>query len=269
MNEHLSGPTLSHVAIRVSDMDRSLWLYRDRLGFESHSTVTVTEAPSFREVGLTDARMVIWFLDGFGIRLELQTVTAQNGQTVPPSLSAPGFRHLAYHVDDLVDTLQLIEAAGGSVRPGTMQGSGRDGAAFASDPDGQRIELIAGDGGGLPPSTPVAPGPRSQPPLVSELLGITLLASDLQRSTEFYVDALGWRLVGESDTSRELAMGDARVILEAAAGRPAGFWQFTLVADRPGELIEAVTSAGGSTTEQHVAIDADGVRLDLASRREP
>ena len=53
----------SHIAIRVSDLDKALAFYRDDLGFRDLSKLVVADTPSFRQAGLDDAEMVAWFLE--------------------------------------------------------------------------------------------------------------------------------------------------------------------------------------------------------------
>ena len=134
----------SHIAIRVSDLDKALACYRDTFGFRDRSLLVVTDTPSFREAGLDDAEMVAHFLHRDGTVIELQVVRSRAGHPLPPQFDDLGYHHLAFRVDGVEATANAMAAAGGEVDWPTLTANDDVGgsAIFGADPDGQRLELL-------------------------------------------------------------------------------------------------------------------------------
>lgn len=120
---------LNHVAIAVSDLERSIPFYRDLLG------LVLLPRPAFSFPGA-------WFR--LGTRQELHLI-ADEGRTVADGTPREG--HFAIYVADLAvvaERLRAVEVAfyGPGPRPDGAQ------QIFVSDPDGNVIEFCAN----LPPA---------------------------------------------------------------------------------------------------------------------
>lgn len=209
----------SHVAIRVTDLDAALACYRDRLGFRDRSLLVVTDTPSFREAGLTDAEMVAHFLHRDGTVIELQVVRSRSGQPVPAHLSLLGYRHVAFRVNGVEATARAMADAGGSVDWAThTSNDGVGGSAiFGADPDGQRVELLQLAGG---PTQPVGDALADHGPggdgSVERFDHVALGVRDLDRSVAFYTGALGAVCESRDEHRAMIRAFDTRLALELA-----------------------------------------------------
>ncbi len=209
----------SHIAVRVRDLDASLAFYRDRLGFRDRSLLVVSDTPSFREAGLTDAEMVAHFLHRDGTVIELQVVRSRSGQPIPPHLSLLGYRHLAFRVDGVNATAEAMAAAGGSVDRTTLTtNDGVGGSAiFGADPDGQRLELLQLAGG---PTQPVGDALDDHGPAgdgtVDRFDHVAVGVRDLARSIDFLTTALGATCELTTPAHAVLRVFETRIALEAA-----------------------------------------------------
>lgn len=107
---------LHHVAINVTDLDRSIAFYTDVLGF----AVLPREG-----IAVPGA----WLDVGSGRQIHLV------GGTVPDDVG----QHVAFVVDDLDNTVAELTAAGLTVKGPVVIGPRRQ--AFLFDPDGNRLEI--------------------------------------------------------------------------------------------------------------------------------
>jgi glyoxylase I family protein len=107
---------LHHVAINVTDLDRSIAFYTDVLGF----SVLPREG-----IAVPGA----WLDVGSGRQIHLV------GGTVPDDVG----QHVAFVVDDLDTTVAELTAAGQTVKGPVVIGPRRQ--AFLFDPDGNRLEI--------------------------------------------------------------------------------------------------------------------------------
>jgi catechol 2,3-dioxygenase-like lactoylglutathione lyase family enzyme len=197
----------SHIAIRVSDLDRSLACYRDALGFEDHSLLVVADTPSFREAGLDDAEMVAHFLRRDGTVVELQIVRSASGRPMPDVLGAAGYHHLAFRVEGVEETARTVVAAGGHIDWPTLTTHDEVGgsAIFGADPDGQRLEFLQLRGGPRQPvGDPLVPQHDGGDGSVTSFDHVVLGVRDLARSVAFYSGCM-------SATVEERSGGDAMV----------------------------------------------------------
>lgn len=117
-----------HVAIICSDYRRSREFYVDKLGFEV-----------VREVWREDRQDYLTMLRSGEVVLELFTKpTAPQRPTQPEAL---GLRHLAFQVENVVETAAWLNSRGietEPIRTDTING-GR--MTFFKDPDGLPLEL--------------------------------------------------------------------------------------------------------------------------------
>jgi catechol 2,3-dioxygenase-like lactoylglutathione lyase family enzyme len=73
----------SHIALRVTDLARSLRFYRDGLGFREVSRIEVEGGPTALLLDAPDAALSAIFLERDGTTLELQTLSLPDGRELP------------------------------------------------------------------------------------------------------------------------------------------------------------------------------------------
>lgn len=137
-----------HFGIAVSDLEASVAFYRDVLGM-SETMRLETDPESFGELlGVDRATAEIAFLEGGGMRLELEShaeaETTVAEETTPNDVGVP---HICLAVDDIqavyeehAETVDFVSP------PGTATDSGAE-IVYLRDPDRNLIELIE-----LPPA---------------------------------------------------------------------------------------------------------------------
>ena len=148
---------LTHVGICVSDLERSLVFYRDRLGFAPEHELEVEGEPTDTLLRLRGTKLKAVYLTRDGVRIELLHFAS------PPApahraraMNEVGLTHLSFRVADLDAVVAALRAAGERVLDDTLLRFPDFGSAacFVVDPDGQLIELVQA------PGEPAAP-PRS------------------------------------------------------------------------------------------------------------
>lgn len=138
----------SHVAMCVSDMNRSLRFYCDVLGFERRETYDFHNEPRHLMEIDAELRFTSQFLKLDGMRLEL--FCFESPATIDPGPRSPmhtlGFTHLAVRVGDLEEAMQCVIAYGGQILESTRTKMSMPGydceMVYCLDPDGRRIELL-------------------------------------------------------------------------------------------------------------------------------
>jgi len=147
---------LSHIGICVSDLEASIRLYCDGLGFREIHRLKVAGKAAEQLLQLEDLALTAVYLERDGVRIELLHYPSPGhvGEATPRPMNALGLTHLSLRVDDLEGTLGALRAAGAVVLEPTQMFNPEygAGAAFVTDPDGTRIELVQapGDPAGLP-----------------------------------------------------------------------------------------------------------------------
>jgi catechol 2,3-dioxygenase-like lactoylglutathione lyase family enzyme len=137
---------VSHLGVCVSDLEAALRFYRDALGFEVASELTVKGEPSETLLRLSDVELRAVYLRRDGVTLELLHYASpgHTGDGTPRAMNALGLTHLSLRVDDLAALEADLAARGFQVLRDTRidEPSLRARAVFVTDPDGTLIELV-------------------------------------------------------------------------------------------------------------------------------
>jgi lactoylglutathione lyase len=119
---------VTHVALRVRDIDRSLAFYVGKLGFSEMLRLERDGRLWLVYLRITDEQYLELFPDGEGERAAAAT--------------AVGYNHMCLAVPDIDVTLRELEAAGIPLYRPKMMGADGNWQAWIEDPDGHRIELM-------------------------------------------------------------------------------------------------------------------------------
>ena len=120
--------SVHHIAIIVSDHDRALDFYVNKLGFSVIRDCFRQERSDWK----TDLA-----LDG----LELEIFTRENPPKRPSYPEACGLRHLAFRVADIEAAVAELAEKGISCEPIRMDPYTQKRMTFFADPDGLPLEL--------------------------------------------------------------------------------------------------------------------------------
>jgi catechol 2,3-dioxygenase-like lactoylglutathione lyase family enzyme len=153
MNATIVGT--NHTSFTVSDLDRSIALFRDGLGFEVTSKAPRDPRLVSAITGVPGADVVIAYVRGPGHSLELIQYRGPDGRAaVRPRPCDTGFAHVAFNVLDVDAALAAVKPHG--VEPiappvAIDQGpnTGRR-VVYTRDPDGICIEFIEVAGSATP-----------------------------------------------------------------------------------------------------------------------
>ena len=116
-----------HTRFRVSDMDKSIYFYRDILGMK-----VVEQKTSPR-----GSKLVFLKFPDMDCELELCSFPDSGNIEVPEDLV-----HLAFEVDDLEGCIERLTVAGVLITEGPIESSNGTRFIFTEDPDKYEIELI-------------------------------------------------------------------------------------------------------------------------------
>jgi lactoylglutathione lyase len=120
---------IGHVAIKVTDLDRSLAYYVGKLGFAEMLRLKKDDGSVWLVyLRITDAQFLEVFPD------------AENDRA--PGWNANGLNHVCLTVDDLDEVLTDVAAAGLELLLPLKTAVDRNRQAWLEDPDGNRIELM-------------------------------------------------------------------------------------------------------------------------------
>lgn len=140
---------LHHVGLSVSDLERSVWFYRDLLGLSVRERDEIKGGQFEILTGVVGPHVRIADLDfGNGRTLELTQYLAPTGSSVSLRPMDAGHVHVGIEVDDIDLVYQRLVKAGIRLRsqPLTLEDAGPfwTGArvVHALDPDGLTVELV-------------------------------------------------------------------------------------------------------------------------------
>lgn len=119
---------IGHVAFVISDLERSLDFYCNKLGFRRafHLDREGTPSPWIVYIQIAPGHFIELFPGGSG----------ENAQRTI------GYNHFCLLVDDLLATLKALEARGLPVPGEPVRGLDNNLQYWLTDPDGNRIELM-------------------------------------------------------------------------------------------------------------------------------
>ncbi|WP_437506292.1 VOC family protein [Sorangium sp. So ce1099] len=224
--------TSAVVRYQVTDVDRAVRFYTERLGF----ALDLQAGAEFAAVSRGDLRLL---LSGPG---------SSGARPMPDGRAqvAGGWNRVVLYVDDLAAIIERLRAAGTPFRNDVERGTG--GAQIQiEDPDGNPIELHEASEG----STSAAAGPAATSAV------FRYQVADVDRAVSFYTERLGFTL--DLQAGAELAAvsrGDLRLLLSgpgSSGARPmpdgraqvAGGWnRVVLYVDDLAALIERLRAAG-------------------------
>ena len=116
-----------HTRFRVSDMDKSIYFYRDILGMK-----VVEQKTSPR-----GSKLVFLKFPDMDCELELCSFPDSGNVHVPEDLV-----HLAFEVEDLERCIERLKVAGVLITEGPIESSNGTRFIFTEDPDKYEIELM-------------------------------------------------------------------------------------------------------------------------------
>lgn len=120
---------IGHVALKVSDVERSLAFYRDRLGFAEMMRLHRDDGSLWLVyLRVTDTQFVEIFPEGEGDRAPGRERTAIN--------------HFCLECNDLEATAAALRAAGLTLTVEPKMGADGNRQCWIDDPDGNRIEFM-------------------------------------------------------------------------------------------------------------------------------
>ena len=124
----LTVSAITHVAIRVKEIGRTLDFYVNKLGFAEMLRLDRDGRLWLVYLRITDTQYLEVFPEGEGERASER--------------EAVGFNHICLQVPDIEQTVRELEAAGiAMIRP-KVQGADGNWQTWIEDPDGHRIELM-------------------------------------------------------------------------------------------------------------------------------
>ena len=133
---------MHHTGLSVTDMERSLGLYRDALGMEVEWDLTIKDIPAFGTIiGLpgVEERIVMMKLDN--CRIELFQFFNPKGKKLERRQCDLGYMHVAFIVDELEDICARLTEMGIAFYS-EAENLGAYTVIFFKGYDGETIELM-------------------------------------------------------------------------------------------------------------------------------
>jgi catechol 2,3-dioxygenase-like lactoylglutathione lyase family enzyme len=140
--------SVSHIGLCVSDLDRSMRVYCEGLGFEPAERYDIGDEVAHTLEVPTGVQLVSQMIVRDGFKIELL------GWVSPPVEGTPstqrnqlGITHLSFTVDEIAPVEARLVELGCTVLEPTRTAigfpGGRTELLFLADPDGTRLELMA------------------------------------------------------------------------------------------------------------------------------
>ncbi|WP_417580267.1 VOC family protein [Pelagibacterium sp.] len=124
----LTVSRITHIAIKVTDVEATLGFYVGKLGFEEMFRLERDGRLWIIYLRLTDTQYLEIFPEGEGDRA--------------PGAEATGYNHMCLEVPDINQAAKELAAAGVELFRPVVQGADGNHQAWIQDPDGHRIELM-------------------------------------------------------------------------------------------------------------------------------
>ncbi|MEU9730628.1 VOC family protein [Streptomyces sp. NPDC048002] len=242
---------IDHLELFVSDLERSLEVFRDGYGFHA---VAATSPP---EDDLTGRRSVLLRHDGARVVVtaatrpdsEVAVFVAEHGDCV---------RDIALRVDDVAAACEAA-AVGGAALVAAPSTCGDITSATVAGVETLRHTFLSGIGadGLLPGFHPLPEGPPTAGPIREiDHVAICLPGGTLTRTEAFYRDVLGLRRT----FVETIEVGDQVMESLVLQGGTGDTVTFTLVAPdcAEGQLVDFLRACGGGGV-QHVAFRSDDI----------
>ena len=191
------------IGMTVSDLDRSVEFYSKVLSFEKVSEIEVDGSDYEHLEGVFGLRMRTARMRLGDEFIELTEFLAPRGRPAPQDTRANDrwFQHIAIITSDMERAYQRLRqnkvehASSGPQRlPNWNKNAGGIQAFYFRDPDGHFLEVLA-----FPPDKGSAKWHRGNNDLFLGIDHTAIVISDTDASLRFYRDALGLKIVGESE----------------------------------------------------------------------
>jgi len=191
------------IGLTVSDLDRSVEFYSKVLSFEKVSETEVDGSDYEHLEGVFGLRMRTARMRLGDEFIELTEFLAPRGRRFPPDTRANDrwFQHIAIITSDMERAYQRLRenkvehASSGPQRlPDWNKNAGGIQAFYFRDLDGHFLEVLA-----FPPDKGSAKWHRGNNDLFLGIDHTAIVISDTDASLRFYRDALGLKIVGESE----------------------------------------------------------------------
>lgn len=121
---------IGHIAFRITDLQRSLDFYCNKLGFREAFRLDREGTPS---------PWIVYIQIVPGHFIELFPVSEK---VTTPQSDALGYNHFCLLVDDMNTTLRTLAERGLEIAGSPQQGLDHNWQYWLTDPDGNRIELM-------------------------------------------------------------------------------------------------------------------------------
>jgi len=133
---------MHHTGLSVTDMERSLELYRDILGMEVEWDLTIKDIPAFGTIiGLPGVEERIVMMKLNNCRIELFQFYEPKGKKIERRQCDIGYMHVAFVVDELDDICRKLEEKGIEFYS-KAEDLGMFSVIFFKGFDGETIELM-------------------------------------------------------------------------------------------------------------------------------